>query len=96
MDEECFSIEDNISEKTKRAEARFHFHPDVQVLQKENKKQGTIQLPNRKYIEWEINEGQGRLEASTWHPRFGVSISNICLVVRLTRGQSKINFRYSN
>jgi uncharacterized heparinase superfamily protein len=94
MDEESFLIEDYVCETTKGAEARYHFHPEVHVHHEKNKNSGTIQLPNKKKIDWKIIEGLGRLEASTWHPRFGVSISNVCLVVELIRGVSKINFRY--
>ena len=95
MDEECFLIEDYVGETTKDAEARFHFHPDVQVFNDNNTTLGTIKLPDGSSVEWEIIEGTVRLEESTWHPRFGVSIPNICLVVKLIKGVSKINFRYS-
>ena len=95
MDEESFLIEDYVGETTKEAEARFHFHPDVQVCHDGNKNSGTIQLPDLNNIKWTIIEGIGRLEESTWHPRFGVSIPNICLVVKLIKGVSKIKFRYS-
>jgi uncharacterized heparinase superfamily protein len=95
MDEESFFIEDRVGETTKDAEVRFHFHPDVQVCPEDNRNSGTIQLPDGRNIGWEIIEGVLRLEPSTWHPRFGVSIPNTCLVVKLIKGVSKINFRYS-
>ena len=95
MDEKSFLIEDYLDDTTKCAEARFHFHPRVQVCHKSDKNSGTIQLPGGSNIEWTLIEGEGRLEESTWHPRFGVSIPNICLVVKLIKGVSKINFRYS-
>ena len=95
MDEESFLIEDYVSETTKDAEARFHFHPDVQVFNDDNRSSGTIKLLDGSSVEWNIIEGRVRLEPSTWHPKFGVSIPNICLVVKLINGLSKINFRYS-
>ena len=95
MDEKSFFIEDHIAETTKEAKARFHFHPDVQVFNDDNTTSGTIQLLDGKNIAWTIIEGTGRLERCTWHPRFGVSVPNICLVVKLVKGVSKINFRYS-
>lgn len=96
MDEESFLIEDYISETSQIAEARFHFHPDVQVRLEDNRKSGIIQLPDGSKIECKIVEGVGRLEESTWHPRFGVSLPNICLVINLVKGVSKINFQYSS
>ena len=95
MDEESFFIEDRVGETTQEAEARFHFHPKVKVSHDGNKNSGTIQLPGGSNIVWTVIEGAGRLEKSTWHPRFGVSIPNICLVIKLIKGESKINFRYS-
>jgi uncharacterized heparinase superfamily protein len=95
MNEESFLIEDRVGETTKEAEARFHFHPNVKVSHDGNKNSGTIQLPSGSIIVWTVIEGAGRLEKSTWHPRFGVSIPNICLVIKLIKGESKINFRYS-
>jgi uncharacterized heparinase superfamily protein len=95
MDEESFLIEDCLGETTKDAEARFHFHPDVQVCNDENSSSGTIRLLDGSSVEWKIVEGAVRLEPSIWHPRFGVSIPNICLVVKLIKGVSKISFRYS-
>jgi uncharacterized heparinase superfamily protein len=95
MDEESFFIEDCVGETAKEAEARFHFHPNAQVCHDGNKNSGTIQLPSGSDIVWTVFEGVGRLEKSTWYPRFGVSIPNICLVVKLIKGVSKINFRYS-
>jgi uncharacterized heparinase superfamily protein len=95
MNEESFFIEDHVVEKTEEAEARFHFHPDVQVRHDGNKNSGTIQLLDGKSIVWTVIEGAGNLVESTWHPRFGISIPNICLVIKLYKGVSKINFRYS-
>jgi uncharacterized heparinase superfamily protein len=96
MDEKSFLIEDYVGETSQSAEARFHFHPDVQVCHEDNRNSGTIQLPDGRNIDWKIIEGIASLEASTWHPRFGISIPNICLVVKLIKGVSKINFLYSN
>ena len=95
MDEESFLIQDHIDETTENAEARFHFHPDVQVFKDDNTSSGTIKLLDGSIVEWKIIEGAVRLEPSTWHPRFGASIPNICLVVKLIKGVSKINFLYS-
>jgi uncharacterized heparinase superfamily protein len=95
MDEESFSIEDHVGEATNEAEARFHFHPDVQVFNDDYTTSGIIKLQDGNSIEWQVIEGTVRLEPSTWHPRFGVSMTNICLVVKLVKGVSKIIFRYS-
>jgi uncharacterized heparinase superfamily protein len=95
MGDESFLIEDYVGETTKDAEARFHFHPDVQVFNDDNTTSGSIKLPSGSSVDWKVIKGTVRLEESTWHPRFGVSIPNICLVAKLIKGVSKINFRYS-
>lgn len=78
-----FLIEDYVGETTKDVETRFHFHPDIHVYHDGIKNWGTIQLPSGSNIVWTFIEGSGRLEVSIWHPRFGVSVPNICLFVKL-------------
>ena len=89
------SIEDRIEGPHNTAEARFHFHPALQIYIHQNHKEGTALLPNGKVITWHVNHGEAHLESSTWRPCFGSMISNICLVVKLTEGSSTLYFSWA-
>jgi hypothetical protein len=45
-------------------------------------------------VRWRVERGSAHLEPATWHPRFGVSIPNTCLVVALEDGQAKVLFEW--
>jgi uncharacterized heparinase superfamily protein len=89
MDEEGLTVEDLISGKHSNAESRFHFHPALQINIDRSDKCGVVLLPNGQEVEWCVDYGQAYIEQSTWHPRFGISVVNTCLVVKLTNGKSK-------
>jgi len=78
-----------ISGKHSSAESRFHFHPALQIKVDGNGKCGVVLLPNGQEVGWRVDYGQADIEQTTWHPRFGVSIVNTCLVIKLTNGKSK-------
>ena len=61
---------------------------------KSHKIGGQAVFPNGTAIVWRIIRGEGRLEKSTWHPRFGSSISNTCLTVKLIDGASMLRFSW--
>lgn len=89
------TISDIIERSGAPAEARFHFHPDVAVVSDEGPANaGQVLLPDGRCIRWHVREGDARLEASTWHPRFGTTIPNRCLAVRLTHGRSKLTLSW--
>jgi hypothetical protein len=89
MDEEVLTVEDLISVKHSNAESRFHFHPALQINIDGSGKCGTVLLPNGREVKWRVEDGLAYFEQSTWHPRFGASITNTCLVVKLNNGKSK-------
>ena len=47
-----------------------------------------------KIISWFILVGEGKLESSTWHPKFGESIPNKCLAVKLKNGLCRVSFKW--
>jgi hypothetical protein len=61
---------------------------------RESEQSGIARLPNGHQLRWEIKGGIGHIEPSTYHPKFGVSILNHCLVVKLIQSESKIMFRW--
>jgi hypothetical protein len=89
MDEEGLTVEDLILGSHLTAESRFHFHPALQISIDGSCKYGVVLLPNGREVEWRVDYGQAYIEQSTWHPRFGISIINTCLVVKLNNGKSK-------
>ena len=76
-------IQDNIKGKYETAVSRFHFHPSLSIVMDEKNNCGTVSLQNGKIMKWFILEGTGKLEASSWHPRFGESMESTCLEVTL-------------
>ena len=75
-------IEDTIEGNFERAQSFFHFHPGVSVEVDASGQRGACRLPDGSAVTWHAEGSQAaRLEASTWHPAFGVSIPNICLVL---------------
>lgn len=82
----CFDIEDTISNAVLTAVARFHLHPDVKVVMTDSNR-GVFLLNDGQVVTWAVLEGDGWVEASTWHPRFGESIANKCLCIKLKGGK---------
>jgi uncharacterized heparinase superfamily protein len=91
MAENSLDIEDSISSGTSKSEAYFHFHPDVLLeICEGDPSKGRAKLPNGNNVRWDIALGKGRIESSTWHPKFGLEILNKRLVITLIGGKSKI------
>ncbi|MDD5757635.1 MAG: alginate lyase family protein [Desulfobulbaceae bacterium] len=75
-------IEDEILGSFRNAEARFHLHPHVKSDgQKLHEGQLALQLPQGQDVNIYVMGGAVRLDTSTWHPHFGISEHNLCLVV---------------
>lgn len=96
MDAHGLTITDRLDGSKQCAEARFHFHPDVKVQIDPSETEGTATLPDGTLMTWYIGQGQARLESSTWHPRFGHSLQNMLLAVKLVNGISILDFRWAS
>jgi uncharacterized heparinase superfamily protein len=92
MDEGGLTVIDSIEGQHQSAEARFHFHPKIKVEIELNSTKGTATLPDGSKMTWCAEYGSVRLEKSTWHPRFGQSLKNQCLVVKFLDGESILHF----
>ncbi len=84
---------DRIDGPYSSATARFHLHPALNIYS-EDLKSGSIYLPNNKVIIWNVVNGNAKIEQATWHPRFGESIPNKCLIVDLLNAESEIHFTW--
>jgi uncharacterized heparinase superfamily protein len=92
MDKRSLTVIDRIEGLHQTAEARFHFHPEINVQIELNQAKGSALLLDGILFSWYAEHGKARLESSTWHPRFGQSLENQCLVVKLVDGMSTLHF----
>lgn len=76
LSEKRLEVHDEVDGEFAHAVSRLYFHPDVQVEQDESK--GSISWLDHK-ARWETDRSDCILEASQWHPGFGLSIANQCL-----------------
>ncbi len=74
-------IEDRIEGRWRSAASRWHFHPDVLVSLNPDGQSGVAQYPGGRQLTWRVQGGRARIEDSTWHPAFGLSMANQCLHV---------------
>lgn len=84
-------IEDRVTGR-QTAQARYYLHPDVTA-----EIQGTLgrlTLPDGRAITLEASAAL-RTEPGTWHPEFGVSRPNTCLVLPLHVGQATLALDWS-
>lgn len=82
-------ITDTVSGSVRHVQARFHLHPSVRVSEKRvdaaQNETVVLQLSSNHDVLLWVQGGAIRTEASTWHPEFGCSEPNLCLVVDVGR-----------
>lgn len=76
------------------AEAAFHLHPHMTPSIANDGRSGTLLQGGRVVLRWRVQEGDARVEPSTWHPEFGMSLPTFRLVVALVEGESRIEFSW--
>jgi uncharacterized heparinase superfamily protein len=87
-------VSDEVRPGAHPAEARFYLHPDVRAEQT-GPGEGHLVFSNDKRAIWRTKGGQVRIDASTWHPEFGINTPNACLVVPLHDGSSEFELIWS-
>ena len=92
--ESSLQIIDHISSTFEEATGRTYFHPEVQVVHGEKDGEGALVLPDGKKIQWKVDGGDSVVESTTWHPEFGKSVVNKCLVVRFESARVQIEFTW--
>jgi uncharacterized heparinase superfamily protein len=85
-------VNDVITGNFKQAEARYHFHPDVTIELNEVEKKGVVYLRNNNKVNFEVQSGSICIIDSTYHPEFGLSEDNKCLVLNFDSNQSNLRF----
>ena len=94
FDANQLTIYDFIDRRFKEVEAHFFFHPEVEVKLDESGKKGTASIDNKIMITFNIQQGFACILNTTYHPEFGLSISNKCLVIKLDELKSKVCFSW--
>ncbi|MGB3832263.1 MAG: alginate lyase family protein, partial [Mesorhizobium sp.] len=87
-------VSDRVEGAHRDAEAAFHFHPDLSPSIDEEGRSGALESQAGTVLRWRASRGEARLEPSTWHPEFGVSLPARRLVVTLSRGESLVEFTW--
>lgn len=83
-------IEDHVESTHAQAEAAFHLHPDLSCAAADDVLSGSLTRRGAAVVAWRVDRGAPRLEPSTWHPEFGLSLASRKLVVRLEDGESRM------
>jgi len=86
------TITDRISGKFRRAQARYHLHPDIRASIANGV--ATLALPDGQSVKVQSEGGAMTLEASTWHPKFGCTCPAQCLVVTFSGPQVMVTARW--
>jgi uncharacterized heparinase superfamily protein len=92
FDQNQLVVSDLISGNFKEAEVRYHFHPDIGIELDTSGKRGVVFLNNNNKVHFVIQSGSMSIENSAYHPEFGLSIDNKCLVNKFKLNQSNIRF----
>jgi uncharacterized heparinase superfamily protein len=85
-------LTDTLTGKFKTAQAYYHLHPFV----KASLRRGVVELilADGSGCEMTVEGGELALEESTWHPEFGVSEANQCVVLTFLGPVVKTTFRW--
>ena len=67
--------------------ARFHLHPQLVLLPTSRRLQQSLQAPDNRRIEIEVEQGDLSRVTSTYHPRFDVALATHMLVSRCLSGE---------
>lgn len=77
-------VEDALTGRYAHAQARFHLHPSIRIEAAEGDGTATaiaLVLPAGQRVTLSTNSRSIEQTPSTWHPEFGVSEPNVCLVM---------------
>ncbi|ACV36512.1 heparinase II/III family protein [Accumulibacter sp.] len=81
---------DAITGGFRQAVSRFHLHPDVRVTGDRE-----LRLAGGQVVRWSVTDGHAQMVPSTWHPGFGVSVSNQCIEVLFEGAAVVVDFDWA-
>ena len=94
--EESLAVCDRIDGVHSGAEAMFHIHPSLSPTLTEDGRTGVLRSADEVVLRWNVKKGRPRIEPSTWHPEFGVSVPNWKIAVALSNCESLVEFSWSS
>lgn len=87
-------VEDRLLGRFTKAVAYFHLHPDVELEQlDDNCWRG--RLPKGQVFNVQIEGGVVKQQAGSWHPAFGISLPNYCLVASVQTSELRTCISWS-
>lgn len=95
---DSMTVEDEISGCFHAAEARFYLHPEINIDDCQSTEERVkLLLRGGQRAEFAVEGGTLRKESSSWHPRFGEFVPNVCLVAsfKSSRLKTLISWRIS-
>lgn len=87
-----FEVSDSLVGWYRHAVAYFHFHPAIRVVA--CGEHFSCTLPGGRRCEVRVTGGSAVIEASSWHPEFGISQPSQRLAINFEAPQLKTSFRY--
>lgn len=90
------TVSDKVEGGYRSAVAAFHFHPALTASEASGGSSGTLAVEQETVLRWRIVKAAARIEASTWHPEFGMSVPAQRLLVTLSGGESIVEFSWTD
>ena len=86
------TVSDSVSGQYRRALARYHVFPDVQI--DAAKHEGLLTIGANRQIRWHVDGGEAGVTASQYHPEFGRAVANSCLTIAMVKRQCQMTFQW--
>ena len=92
---DSLQIDDTITGRFGRAQARYHLHPAVVVQHLDAEaRRAVLRLPGGQSAVLDATGAALGIETTAWHPRFGVSVANRCLTLAFEGGQASTRIQW--
>ncbi|MBX3415383.1 MAG: alginate lyase family protein [Pirellulales bacterium] len=94
LEKHTLTIEDQLEGSYDQAYARFHLHPEV-VVTFRTASEFELQAGAWQMV-FTTNARECRVEATQYHPEFGLAVPNRCLVVPVEQGRATCKFAWGS
>lgn len=88
------TIKDEVRGCYSEAISRIHFHPDVNIFPDKSAATGKIVFSEGRTINWIAKGKRFEIVEKKWHPGFGLTIKNACLMIYLDDAGASIHFSW--
>lgn len=90
------ALTDEVTGDFEHAEARFYLHPDASIQAGSSEQHCRLTLLGGQEVRFSIDGGTLEIQASTWHPYFGVTLNSVCLLVRFAGNKTKTRISWND